>query len=162
HGYRNVTCMFGPDGLTADHLAAIKEFGIRRVLTSCEPVGRRLLEAGLDCFLVRFPSGLDANAYALRVNDPAHALGAVLRKAEWRGKGGTATPPTAPVAVVVTQGPSEAEPAEREADGSEDVEQVEHRSPDAGAPGALVEAREVETTRGEEAVPTPEIGCITT
>jgi DNA primase len=28
HGYRNATCMFGPDGLTADHLAAFKEFGI--------------------------------------------------------------------------------------------------------------------------------------
>ena len=32
-GYRNVTCTFGPDALTDDHLTAFREFGIRRVLT---------------------------------------------------------------------------------------------------------------------------------
>ena len=64
HGYRNVTCMFGPDALTADLLAAFEEFSIKRILTPCEGITPRLLEAGLDCFLLRFPSGLDANAYA--------------------------------------------------------------------------------------------------
>ncbi len=99
HGYRNVTCMFGPDALTEDHLAAFKEFNIRRVLTPSEAVCPRLLEAGLECFLVKFPAGVDANDYALGAADPAQELGAVLRKAQWIGNGKPAIAPTVPVPV---------------------------------------------------------------
>ncbi len=95
HGYRNVTCLFGPDALTADHLAAFKEFKVKRVLTSCAGVCPQLLEAGLECYSLKFPFGMDANRYALQVNEPAHALGGVLRKAEWVGKGAQPTRPAA-------------------------------------------------------------------
>src|SRR5262249_24085112 len=77
-GYRNVTCTLGPDALTQDHLAAFKEFQIKRILLIAESIAGRLLDAGLDCFLLRFPPGQDANAYALRAKDPAEALGAIL------------------------------------------------------------------------------------
>jgi hypothetical protein len=87
HGYRNVTCCFGPEALTDDHLAAFQEFAIRRVLTPCANLTSKLLAAGLDCFLLKLPPGMDANTYALQAEDPAEALGAVLRKAEWLGKG---------------------------------------------------------------------------
>jgi hypothetical protein len=87
HGYRNVTCCFGPEALTDDHLAAFQEFAIRRVLTPYENLAPRLLAAGLDCFLLKLPPGMDANTYALQSEDPAETLGAVLRKAEWLGKG---------------------------------------------------------------------------
>jgi hypothetical protein len=87
HGYRNVTCMFGADALTDDHLAAFQEFNIKRVLTPCENLAPRLLQAGIDCYLLRFPAGLDANSFAARVDDPAQMLGNVIRRAEWLGKG---------------------------------------------------------------------------
>src|ERR1700677_1600487 len=96
-GYRNVTCMFGKDALPDDHFTAFKEFSIRRVLTPCEQVGPKLLAAGLDCFLLKLPSGLDVNTYALQVNDPANVLGAILRKAEWVGNGKSAAQTTIPV-----------------------------------------------------------------
>ena len=86
-GYRNVTCTFGPDALTDDHLAAFREFGIRRVLAD---VGRRLPRS---CW----PPGWTATSslaarhrrerYALQADDPSQALGAIIRKAEWLGKG---------------------------------------------------------------------------
>lgn len=87
HGYRNVTCMFGADALTDDHRAAFQEFNIKRILTPCESVCPRLLEMGLDCYLLRFPVDRDANGLARQSDDAAQMLGAIIRKAEWLGKG---------------------------------------------------------------------------
>jgi hypothetical protein len=87
HGYRNATCMFGSDALTEDLLAAFAEFRVERVLTPCEAITDRLLRAGLEVFLLRLPLGLDVNAYARQVKDPADALGSLLRAAEWVGRG---------------------------------------------------------------------------
>lgn len=87
NGYRNVTCTFGPDALTDDHLAAFREFGTRRVLLVSETIAPKLLAAGLECYLFKFPTGMDANDYALQAADPVKALGEVLRMAEWLGKG---------------------------------------------------------------------------
>ena len=42
--------MFGQDALTDDILAAFTEFKIKRVLTTCEAVTEKLLEAGLEIF----------------------------------------------------------------------------------------------------------------
>ncbi|MGH9206168.1 MAG: DNA primase, partial [Acidimicrobiales bacterium] len=67
HGFRNVTCMFSKDAVSDDHLAAFREFNIKRVLTPCEAVTPKLVEAGIDCFLLKFPSGLDANSYVLQI-----------------------------------------------------------------------------------------------
>ena len=70
-GYRNVTCTFGADALTDDHLAAFREFGIRRVLLAAEAVAPRLLAEGVDCYLLRLPMGVDASRYALQAGDPS-------------------------------------------------------------------------------------------
>lgn len=88
-GYRNVTCVFGADAgdLADDFLHACAEFRIRRVVTSCESFAPLLIEAGMDCFLLRLPTGLDVNSYAIQVNDPAESLGALIRKSEWIGNG---------------------------------------------------------------------------
>ena len=103
-GYRNVTCTFGPESLTDDHLAAFGEFGIRRILITAAAIAPKLLAAGLDCYSLSFPHDMTANAYAMQIADPSQALGAVLRKAEWLGSGQAcvATPATAlprPIAV---------------------------------------------------------------
>jgi hypothetical protein len=96
-GYRNMSCTFGPDALTDDHLAALREFGIRRVLLVAEAITPALLAAGLDCYLLKFPPGMDVSAYALQADDPSHALGAIIRKAEWLGKGQPSVSATMPV-----------------------------------------------------------------
>jgi hypothetical protein len=108
HGFRHVTCLFSKDAVTDDHLAAFREFNIKRVLTTCEAVTPKLLEAGIDCFLLKFPTGLDANSYGLQMSDVAAALSAVIRKAEWIGNGkrAAASVPGPPPAV-----PVEPEPA---------------------------------------------------
>ena len=95
-GYRNVTCTFGPDALTDDHLAAFREFGIQRVLLTAAAIAPKLLAAGLDCYQLTLPPEMDVNAYALHAADPSQALGAILRKAEWLGKGQPTTPVTVP------------------------------------------------------------------
>ncbi|HEY1603616.1 MAG TPA: hypothetical protein VGG64_28705 [Pirellulales bacterium] len=86
-GCRNVTCTLGADALTDDHLAAFAEFGIKRVLVIAESIADRLLAAGIDVHQIKLPAGIDANAYALQFDDPAGALGALIRRAEWFGKG---------------------------------------------------------------------------
>ena len=53
-------------------------------------VAPKLLAAGIDCYLLALPPGMDVNAYALQAADPSQALGAIIRKAEWLGKGQSA------------------------------------------------------------------------
>ena len=95
-GYRNVTAAYGVEGLTADHLAAFKRLGVRRVLIAfdrdeagergAEKVASALMAEGLECYRVQFPKGMDANEYACKVLPAEKSLGLVIRKAVWLGK----------------------------------------------------------------------------
>ncbi|MEH6462265.1 CHC2 zinc finger domain-containing protein [Chitinimonas sp. JJ19] len=103
HGYRNVTASYGVNGFTPDHLLAFQRHGIQRVLIAYDrdeagdraavALAGQLQAEGLDCWRLRFPHGLDANAYALKMSPPQKALGLLIRKAEWLG---TASPPNRP------------------------------------------------------------------
>ncbi|MCE9561784.1 MAG: DNA primase [Planctomycetes bacterium] len=86
HGYRNVTCTF-TDDVTSDLLAAFKEFAVKRVLTTSEKLVEKLLGVGLETFVVRLPLGISVSEYASQTEDPAEALGSILRAAEWMGNG---------------------------------------------------------------------------
>ena len=96
-GYRNVTAAFGTEGFTDDHLAAFKTHGTERVLIAydrdepgeraAEKVAAKLMAAGIECWRIQFPHGMDANEYALKVTPAAKSLGVVIRKAVWLGKG---------------------------------------------------------------------------
>ncbi|MBI5437967.1 MAG: toprim domain-containing protein [Nitrosomonadales bacterium] len=102
-GYRNVTSAYGIEGFTDDHLAAFKRYGTQRVLIAYdrdEPgergaakVSELLMAAGIECFRIQFPKGMDANEYALKVTPAAKSLGVVIRKAQWLGNG---KPPVQP------------------------------------------------------------------
>lgn len=96
-GYRNVSCTFGT--ITADHLAAFAEFDIKRILVTTESSESALLAAGMDCYLLKLPSRISVNEYAMQVSDPGRALGDIIRKAEWLGKGQS---PMAGVPVLLT------------------------------------------------------------
>ncbi|MFP1764458.1 CHC2 zinc finger domain-containing protein [Lonsdalea quercina] len=96
-GFRHVTAAYGANGFTADHLTALQYHGVKRVLIAydrdeagdrgAEGVAADLLEAGIEAWRVRFPPGLDANAYALKSGSPEAALGLALEQAQWMGKG---------------------------------------------------------------------------
>jgi DNA primase len=111
-GYRNVTASYGIEGFTADHLAAFKNHGTRRVLIAydrdeagdraAEKLAGQLTAAGLDAYRIQFPKGMDANEYALKVTPAAKSLGLVIRKAQWLGKGeAPAMKPSPTVAVSI-------------------------------------------------------------
>lgn len=103
-GYRNVTAAYGVEGFTHDYLEAFAQYGTRRVLIAydrddagergTQKVAERLLAEGIECYRIQFPKGMDANAYAVKVQPAAKSLGVLIRKAVWLGKG---TPPAVPV-----------------------------------------------------------------
>lgn len=96
-GHRNVITAYGVNGFTQDHWQALKLHGTRRVIIAFdrdEPgdaaaatLGEALRGAGIEVFRLLFPQGLDANAFALQVENPAQALGELLQRAVWEGKG---------------------------------------------------------------------------
>lgn len=96
-GYRNVTASYGIEGFTADHLAAFQRHGTERVLIAydrdeagdraAEKLATQLNAAGIDCYRILFPKGMDANEYALKVTPAVKSLGLAIRKSVWLGKG---------------------------------------------------------------------------
>ena len=116
-GYRNVTAAYGVEGFTEEHLAAFKQHGTERVLiaydrdtagdAAAEKLTEKLLAAGIECWRIQFPKGMDANEYAQKVTPASKSLGLVIRKAIWLGKG------TAPerAALVIATADLKPEPA---------------------------------------------------
>ena len=106
-GYRNVTTAYGVEGVTAELVQAIGRMAaaengtpLKRVLIAFDrdeagergaaKFAEKLLALGIDCYRIVFPKGMDANEYAMKVQPAGKALGLLIRKAEWIGKG---TPP---------------------------------------------------------------------
>jgi DNA primase len=96
-GYRNVTAAYGVEGFTADHIGLFQQCGVERVLIAydrdeagdraAEKLSKELQAAGLDCYRILFPKGMDANEYALKVGPASKSLGVAIRSAQWMGKG---------------------------------------------------------------------------
>ena len=92
-GFRNVTAAYGVEGFTDDHREAFRQHGTERVLIAydrdeagdraAEKLALELAAMGIEVLRVKFPKGMDANEYALKVGPPAQRLGLVLRQAEW-------------------------------------------------------------------------------
>lgn len=86
-----------------DHLDAVTAAGIERVLfafrrdvaghTATVTAADRLLAAGVECFSVELPHGMDVNDYARSSANPTDALAKAIRSAVWLGNG---TPPSQP------------------------------------------------------------------
>jgi DNA primase catalytic core len=102
--YRNVTASYGVNGFTEDHRRAFRKHGTRKVLIAYDrdeageqaaaALADELLSMGIDCYRVRFPKGMDANEYAVKVKPASRSLAVLLNKAQWLGKG---KPPTVTV-----------------------------------------------------------------
>ncbi|MBI1754261.1 MAG: toprim domain-containing protein [Acidobacteria bacterium] len=106
-GYRNVTAAYGVEGFTPDHLEAFQRYGTERVLIAYDrdeagdraalKLAEKLMERGIACYRVPFPKGMDANAYAMKVQPAAKSLGLAIRSAEWMGNGKAPKRPETPV-----------------------------------------------------------------
>jgi hypothetical protein len=96
-GFRHVTSSYGVEGFSDEILEAFRVNGTERVLIAYDRdeagdraaarLAEKLLSAGLECWRVEFPHGMDANEYAQKVKPASRSLGVVLRKAAWLGKG---------------------------------------------------------------------------
>jgi len=96
-GYRNVTSSYGTNGFTEELLTAFKTHGTERVLIAYDrdtagekaaaELAEKLIKAGIDCYRINFPKGMDANEYALQVTPASKSLGVVIRSAVWLGDG---------------------------------------------------------------------------
>ena len=153
HGQRHVTAAYGVEGFTAEHLAALKERDVARVLIAYDrdeagdraaaKLAERLGGEGIECFRVLFPLDSDANALATTSEDPAAALAEVLRSAVWMGAGPAparrATPTVevaAPAAARPALAPPEPEPPPVSGEGEEAEEPAEVASSLAAEPPA--------------------------
>jgi DNA primase len=109
-GYRNVTASYGVEGFTDEILRAFKEHGTKRVLIAYDrdEAGERgaekhaalLMQAGIECWRIQFPKGIDANEYALKLRPAVKSLGLLIRKAVWLGKGAEPVRDDMPVAAL--------------------------------------------------------------
>lgn len=123
-GFRNVTSAYGVEGFTDEMFNTFKRLQIERVLiaydrddageSAAQKLAARLIGEGIECLRVLFPKGLDANAYARKVQPARASLALALRQAEWIGRGAppavttvtqatpvTTVPPPAPAAAPV-------------------------------------------------------------
>jgi DNA primase catalytic core len=97
NGFENVTCIYGTEGFTDDHLEAFKKHKTQKIYLAydrdkagdraAERDASRLQSIGIECFRVRFPAGHDANEYALKVTPASKSLKALIVGSEWLGKG---------------------------------------------------------------------------
>src|SRR5690606_7486225 len=84
----------GLDGNVDEHAAAFARAGVAQVMIAfrrspegdraAEKIAVRFSDAGLECFRVVFPKGMDANDFLLKSPGGFEAL---LRQAEWLGRG---------------------------------------------------------------------------
>jgi len=92
-GFRHVTSAYGVEGFTPELREAFVEHGIEKVLIAydadeagnkaAEKLAPELAALGMEVFRVKFPKGMDANAYAESVKPAARSLDAALRGAHW-------------------------------------------------------------------------------
>ena len=161
-GYRNVTASYGVEGFTDDILAAFKQHGVQRVLIAYDrdEAGERgaekhaalLMQAGIECWRIHFPKGMDANEYALKVQPASKSLGLLIRKAEWLGNplvGKGQAPERDIAAPVITHAPV---PAAVSAAKEETSSLAASLATDAGEDGLAAES---DPRVGEAADPSP-------
>ncbi len=96
-GFRHVTTSYGVNGFTEEHREAFRKHATKRIYiaydrdeagdTAAARHAEELMEMGIECLRVQFPKGVDANDYARTTKPADKALGMLLSRAVWLGKG---------------------------------------------------------------------------
>ena len=109
-GFRHVTTSYGVNGFTEEHREAFRKHATKRIYLAYDRDeagdaaaarhAEELMEMGIECLRVQFPKGVDANDYARTTKPADKALGMLLNRALWLGKGKrpTVTVSDAPIA----------------------------------------------------------------
>jgi hypothetical protein len=96
-GFRNVTACRGAKNFSQPLFDAFVSHGIERCFIAFDhdeagdegatAAAQKLMKAGVACFRVHFPRGIDANEVALKMTPADKTLALFLRSAEWMGNG---------------------------------------------------------------------------
>jgi len=96
-GFKNVTSAYGVEGFTEEILGAFSFHEVEKCYIAFDRdeagdrgarrVAEKLMAAGVECFRVLLPKGMDANDVVRKMKPAEKALGLFLRGAEWIGKG---------------------------------------------------------------------------
>jgi DNA primase len=96
-GFRHVSASFGVEGFTPEHVDALQQHNVRRVLIAYDrddagdraanALAQSLLADGVECFRVECPAGADVNDVAVNATNTTDALGRLIRNARWMGSG---------------------------------------------------------------------------
>jgi DNA primase len=108
NGITNVSCIYGTEGWTEEHTAAMKNVRRVRLAYDADDAGdraadrdaKRLQALGIDVYRIKFPWGMDANEYARKVTPATKSLSLIVNAAAWCApaegrKGQTPPPPVA-------------------------------------------------------------------
>ena len=117
-GFRNVTTIYGTNGLTDEIVCALQVHDIKRVLLAydADDAGDnaaalhagRFGSLGIECFRVKMSMGMDVNSYAATAQSGGGGnvhnwLSLLIRNAEWIGSGKQAPAITTPTPDFVKQ-----------------------------------------------------------
>jgi DNA primase catalytic core len=96
-GFRHVTTSYGVNGFTEEHREAFCKHATKRIYIAYDrdesgdhaaaKHAEELMGMGIECLRVQFPKGVDANDYARTTKPADKALGMLLSRAVWLGKG---------------------------------------------------------------------------
>lgn len=123
HGIKNVTTTYGTEGFTDELLKALIQARVQSVRLAfdaddageraAEKIGKKLMGVGIECHRIKLPLGEDINSFALKSQNPAEALAAVVNGAEYLGKGSVARASSlvASTAAIVAENAREEAPA---------------------------------------------------
>lgn len=94
HGFRNVSALFGTEGLTDELWEALGRVKRVRLAYDADEAGERAAErdaerlrgVGIEVFRIKFPWGMDANEYARKVQPGRQSLALLINAATWLGQ----------------------------------------------------------------------------
>lgn len=122
HGFPNTTCLYGTEGWTEEHTAAMKNVRRVKIAYDADEAGdraaardaERLQALGIEVWRIKFPWSMDANEYARKVTPATKSLSLLITAAQWMGKGkGEALHPQTEAAPPCAQSMSRKEPWEQ-------------------------------------------------
>jgi len=102
----NASCIYGTEGWTQEHTAAMKNVRRVRLAYDADEAGdraaerdaKRLQSLGIEVYRIKFPYGMDANEYARKVTPAAKSVRLLVNAAAWCGPGKAPPPPPVPAA----------------------------------------------------------------
>ena len=119
-GFRNVSTIYGTNGFTDDMQQSLVAHNIKRILLALDndeagnkaatSLAEQLTSDNFEVFRIKFPAGMDANEYSLKVTPAEQSLSLVIRKAEWFAQVKANSAPTSTQAAKEERKPTSNEP----------------------------------------------------